>query len=528
MAKTKPDKLIVTNVTALRAKYGIGGVKRINRVVSDLIKRDKKRGLHTRLVAIDNAAAMKSLSTKPVIHTADPRENKSAIDGVYRSLSPDYLMILGSIDVIPHQDLKNPLYAPRGDDNDQFAYGDIPYACEAPYSQRPEDCLGPTRVVGRLPDITGGKDAAYLVSVIRTAAAYRRITKKAFGDYFGISAQIWKSSTELSVNNVFGTDKSLSDVPPRASRWDGKLLRKPSHFFNCHGAPQSHQFYGQPASGRSSYPVALDGTYVDGKIREGTVAAAECCYGGQLYATSALQKKYGICNTYLANKCYGFFASTTIAYGPESGNAQADLLCQFFLQNVLAGASLGRAVTEARQKFVRVASPLDPSDIKTLAQFNLYGDPGITPVETPHAVTPPKGAKAAARMLAFRVERKDRRRSLFKEGLNLSATEPAPKKRSAPPSKSILAAMRAKARDVGIVPGASLSFAIRHPKAIKQRMPIAMLSRDTAPTAFHVLFGRQATQAKKVSMDKKPGVVDIVALIGKEVSGKIVSFAKIY
>ena len=130
-------------------------------------------------------------------------------------------------------------------------------------------------------------------------------------------------------------------------------------------------------------------------------------------------------------------------------------------------------------------------------------------------------------MLASRVERKDRRRSLFREGVNLSATEPVPRKRSAPPSKTVLATMRAKARDVGIVPGATLSFAIQHPTSIK-RMPKAMLARDTAPTAFHVLFGRAAPQAKAMSTDKKPGVVDIVALIGKEVSGKIVSFAKIY
>ena len=35
-------------------------------------------------------------------------------------------MILGSIDVIPHQDLKNPLYdGPKGDDPDEFAYGDV-------------------------------------------------------------------------------------------------------------------------------------------------------------------------------------------------------------------------------------------------------------------------------------------------------------------------------------------------------------------------------------------------------------------
>jgi hypothetical protein len=528
----KPDKVIVTNLTVLQAKYGSSGVRRINRALTDLIRRDKKRGLNTRVVAIDSASGMKGLSAPPVTHPVDPRENKAAIDAVYKSFTPDYLLILGSIDVIPHQDLKNPMFAPRGEDRDQFAYGDIPYACEAPYSPRPEDFVGPTRVVGRLPDLTGGTDARYIIGLIRTAAAYKQITAKDFGDYFAISAQIWKASTQLSVTNVFGTDRALGNVPPRNSHWNSNLMRKRAHFFNCHGASRSHRFYGQPASGRSFYPVALDGAYVDGKIKEATVAAAECCYGGELYAVSALQKNHGICNTYLGNKCYGFFASTTIAYGPEAGNAQADLLCQFFLQGVMAGASLGRAATEARQRFVRAASPLNPSDLKTLAQFNLYGDPGITPVEAAHAAPLPKSGQTAAKTLASRVDRRDRRRLLFRQGLSLAATEPAPKRRSAPASKSVVATMRAKAREVGIVPGATISFTIQHPKMMKQ-MAVQLHSRDTVPTAFHVLFGRQRSGVKAVTSKAKlsatqAGVVDIVALIGKEAGGKVVSFTKIY
>jgi hypothetical protein len=41
----------------------------------------------------------------------------------------------------------------------------IPYACEAPYSQKPQDFFRPTRVVGRIPDVTHGKDSANLVGL---------------------------------------------------------------------------------------------------------------------------------------------------------------------------------------------------------------------------------------------------------------------------------------------------------------------------------------------------------------------------
>src|SRR5208337_1942045 len=196
-----------------------------------------------------------------------------------------------------------------------------------------------------------------------------------------------------------------------------------------------------------NYPVALDANYVNGKISSGTLAVAECCYGGELYDPAACQTQpgqAGICNTYLANSAWGFFASTTIAYGPSDGNAQADLICQYFLQKVLAGASLGRAALEARQQFVSAASPPDPSDIKTLAQFNLYGDPSITPIETPPTVLP-SGVKSLETFAAEQSDRADRRRSLFRQGMSLVENTPVPR-RDARPRPTVTSALRGKAR----------------------------------------------------------------------------------
>jgi hypothetical protein len=41
------------------------------------------------------------------------------------------------------------------EEEDPDVPSDLPYACEAAFSRRPQDFLGPTRVVGRLPDLTG-------------------------------------------------------------------------------------------------------------------------------------------------------------------------------------------------------------------------------------------------------------------------------------------------------------------------------------------------------------------------------------
>jgi hypothetical protein len=50
------DKLIVTNHAALRRKYGARGLAKVTAAVKALIAADRKRGLMTRLIALDSAA----------------------------------------------------------------------------------------------------------------------------------------------------------------------------------------------------------------------------------------------------------------------------------------------------------------------------------------------------------------------------------------------------------------------------------------------------------------------------------------
>lgn len=516
------DKVIVTNLSALKKKYGPNGVTAIQAAITALIAADQKRGLASILVAVDDRTTMKKLSGARVTSVTNAKQNKGAIDAIYNALAPDYILILGATDVIPHQDLKNPAYDPSPDgDPDKIAYGDIPYACEAPYSQKPQDFFGPTRVVGRLPDVTRGKDPAYLVGLLEIAAAYSASAANAYQSYFGITAQIWQKSTGLSLTHTFGNDTDLKPVPPNNDQWPTASLGRLAHFINCHGADTSAQFYGQPQSGAASYPVALDAAYVPGKLTEGTVAAAECCYGGQLYDPALAKGQMGICNTYLAEKAYGFFASTTIAYGPSDSNAQADLICQYFLQSVLKGASLGRATLEARQNFVRTATPPDPSDVKTLAQFNLYGDPSITPVKaTTHRIAVTAKAGSPADSVSDRVARLERRRNLFQSGQTLAATEPQAHATSKKPSKAVTAQLHEKARELGIDPRKTLSFEIKRPPAAMKAMPKSLRAKS-APSRFHLVFGRR----ERVNMPAK--IVRIVALVGKEVDGEVVSVAKI-
>ena len=527
----KVDKVIITNFKALRNKYAAAGVSKIRDGISKLIVANKNRGLATRLIALDDAGAMREFSTHSVSNPRDPKQNKIAIDALYKALAPDFLMILGAADVVPHQDLKNPAFSPGPNgDPDKFAYGDLPYACEHAYSRQPQDFVGPTRVVGRLPDLKGGKDPHYILGLLETAANYSSSSPQRYRSYFSISAEIWKKSTTLSLTHVFGSASHLGTVPPEDDQWSSQLLGRLSHFINCHGAETDPKFYGQPASGAKKFPVAFTASYAKGKIKRGTIAAVECCYGGQLYDPSLYRGQMGICNTYLANKAYGFFASTTIAYGDSDSNSGADLICQYFLDNILTGGSLGQAVSKARQSFVH--DNHDPVDLKTLAQFNLYGDPSVTPVMLP-AAKKAVGPIPKAMVAAERVERSDRRRSLFRRGVELMTSVPVPHLVRTPPARSIRSELTREARRWDVRPTDFLRFVVRHPARTTKLMPKALVHKEVVPTVFHIVFGETATatlhRQKSVTRRKwaeMEGPRQIVLLVAKEVNGKIVSIYK--
>jgi hypothetical protein len=77
------DKIIVSNRTALTAKYTPAGVARIKAAVGALIASDKARGISTRYVYLDDAAAMKKFGGKAVSVAKDPSQNKAAVDAIF-------------------------------------------------------------------------------------------------------------------------------------------------------------------------------------------------------------------------------------------------------------------------------------------------------------------------------------------------------------------------------------------------------------------------------------------------------------
>jgi hypothetical protein len=517
-----PTKIIVTHRGAMRKKYGRGW-SRIRTAVTRLIAADKKRGIVTTLVLLDDRKFGQRRA-----RVGAPRSFKDAIDHAYGLFrKPDYVAILGGPDIVPHQDLINPL---TGDDrkDDPVVPSDLPYACDSPASDDVSTFVGPARAVGRIPDIPNEKDPELLLAILGLAA---RWTPPASADasYFGLSAYIWRESTAKSLKALFGRKARPRISPDDGPQWTKGDLQAPWHFINCHGAPADTHFYGQK---KKSFPVAVDAAVLPRKIARGTLATAECCYGAQLF-DPALATGPGIAATYLRQGAIGFMGSTTVAYGPATRNNYADLICRFFLESARTGASLGRAMLEARQRFVKEAAPINPVDLKTLAQFILLGDPSVRAVQ-------PK-AETAARPMSKRLSatHAEKRAEIEAQATVLTrgvdSVEPAS---DCVASHAVHARLAKVAVAAGYVPAEQArTFDVRPSPNRAARTLVKRAERE--PTRFHILSaeprkdggGVPAAGAKRGPSRLQARIQSIpkrMILLAHEVAGRLVKVDRLY
>ncbi len=423
---TETDKLILSHKASLQKKYGTK-LSQITAKVRKLIESDKKKDVVSKLIFLDDAATMKKFKSKAVKFADDPEEFKNAIDGLYKYFKPDYLMLLGSTDIVPHCRFKR-----FTDDDDSFVPSDLPYACDAPFSSVAGNFIAPSRVLGRLPDITGNNDVSYILHLLDNAIKWKPLSLAEYQKYFSLSVKWWKKSTEQSLMNIFNDKSKLLLSPPAKGPYGKSKMLPKVHFYNCHGGSRTPDFYGQPSADSNSFPVCLNSEELKYNLQYGTVVAAECCYGAMLYnPKKPVAIPVPICNSYLLHNALGYVGSTTIAYGPADGQGAADLITQFFIRSILKGASLGRAFLEAQQRYVEIAPPkLDPIDLKTLVQFFLLGDPSNSPVmESPKSIPGKSSIKTIKNPHQHSVvERKERRVRLAEKSALINSVSDAPKK----------------------------------------------------------------------------------------------------
>jgi hypothetical protein len=391
-------KVVVTNRTAARAKYGASGWRRIRHAVTTLAKADAARGITTRFMAMDSAADAHRVKATAVTGADDVTGIKQFVDQVFATQHPAYLLLLGGPDLVALVNLNNPLWTgDPNDDPDPYVPSDLPYACETPLSFAAADYRGPTRVVGRLPDLVGSSDPSALLDQLGRAATGRSMVRLSPEPVFAVSAKVWQISTSKSVAGLPDVQGVVNTSPAKGPGWTKTELAPRLHFVNCHGGEFDPDWYGQVTPSNWTLPTAIAAARLPGLVSGGQVVATECCYGTAHWPPTAAGGQASAAMTYLLNGAAAVFGASTVAYGPAAANNYADVVCRIFLEEVLGGASTGRAALVARQRFIQSQPFLDPTDIKTLAQFNLLGDPSAVPFVTPDAGAPAAPKSAARR-----------------------------------------------------------------------------------------------------------------------------------
>ncbi len=315
----------------------------------------------------------------PCPESLDLHEHIEAVKKYKEKYNAKYLLILGGYSVVP------PVYwdNPAGDSDEKVA-SDLCYAVldETPPQKGVAYDFDNALCVGRIPEEaftweTFGQYLEYrslLPGKFPSRQEYPADEKDSYDAAkgvikYGISALQWENP---STGILSGTSKnSRLNLSPLVNL---DVIEQTLHphttllYANLHGSNETKYWYGQDGG---SYPQAVSPESLN-TLEEYHFIAVEACYGayfdGKTPESSILLKA-------LSKKCVAFFGSSTIAYGAvgTDNKSCADVIVDEYLKKLDSGKTCGQSVNEARKALC--SKELNDTELKTLMQFNLYGDP---------------------------------------------------------------------------------------------------------------------------------------------------------
>tara|TARA_R110000868_G_scaffold11516_3_gene56304 strand:- start:2306 stop:3826 length:1521 start_codon:yes stop_codon:yes gene_type:complete len=373
-------KNIVTNVAALKAKYGTN-YPIIQAALTPLIAHDRANNIVTTVYDVSDPVQMAWVKAPVVKNPADAMQFKQCFDEIIANTNPHASMILGGPDIVPHVPVVNPAA-----DDDSIVPSDLPYACAGRYSTSAFNFTAPSRILTRLPDIAGGTDANYLATLLRTPVSYRQVKASSYTDtYFSPGVADWQAELQGTLAVVFGNYSDLYLSPPNGPNWTSAQYQQQFHYINCHGSSNDPSFYGQSGA---SYPKAMDSPLVNGRLTNGMGSIAACCYSAQLYnpyAGGARTPPLPMSNTYLQSNAIFYMGSSVICYGgspPYNQPKNANLAASAYAARIFAGDTIGQAMLSTWQtisaSYTATGSLLA---LKTLVEFMAFGDVTTAPID---------------------------------------------------------------------------------------------------------------------------------------------------
>ncbi len=288
----------------------------------------------------------------------------NAMNRICNISKPKYVFILGNENVINVSEWKN-----ESGDSDDTVTSDLSYQTlnlTSPWNGHNYVFADVLRV-GRLPSYEGEsfeKFTSYFETVKNCGSSFSNLKA------YGLSAKVWKNESDYEYKSIA---TSVTDSAPNVSNdtvesridKDTNLL-----FFNLHGSNQTKYWYGQEAD---SYPEAFEPRNID-TICKPFFLGVEACYGARYIGN--LTEQDSIVIKAMQSGCVAMLGSSKIAYGTSNPPGScADFVIGEFLKQIKNEVSAGDAHVFGIKRLVQESYDFDDSEIKTVAEFSLYGDP---------------------------------------------------------------------------------------------------------------------------------------------------------
>ncbi len=333
-----------------------GDEREYNAIINEYINAAKKRGVYYHYLNLDDFAAFNG--------NGDVDSVIAALREVVNVARPKYLMILGNEDVIDVARWEN-----RAGDGDDEVESDLCYATldsTTPWNGQEYDFAEIMRV-GRIP--------SYFDEGLDSFASYFRNAQESIGTFekvvpYGLSAKVWEDESNDEYKEI---SSSKVDVSPEVTyhNVDGRIPDDANlMFFNLHGNDNAKYWYGQGSDG---YPEAFSPVVLEGRSKP-YFLGVEACYGARYLG--GLEPSQSILQMAMRNKCLAFLGSSKIAFGtPRPKGTCADIVIGDYIKFLAKGKSAGDAYLEGLKRLAADRDSMDDADVKTLAEFALYGDP---------------------------------------------------------------------------------------------------------------------------------------------------------
>ena len=347
--------IILTRQSALLSQVDMDGDDFAS-LISEYAGNCRNRGVAYAYLDLDQFPGANGSSVSSVV---------DALRKVVNVARPKYLFILGSEDVVDVIRWEDPT------SDDKNVPSDLCYSTldtNSPCNGQRYDFDEVVRV-GRLPTFPD-ETADEFTSYFENATLYSGRLGET--EPYGLSALVWEDE---SIDELGAISSKLVDVSPPVDKDSvGQRIGDDVNlmFFNLHGSNGDEYWYGQK---ERDYPKAFspqvladrDGAYMLG---------VEACYGARFLG--GLGPDDSILLTALQNKCLAFLGSSRIAYGASHPEGScADIVIGTFIEGLADGQSAGDAHCEGLKRLFEDNDAPDDSEIKTLAEFALYGDPSV-------------------------------------------------------------------------------------------------------------------------------------------------------